>query len=150
MRFYQPKFFTTQELVPKAVYDRYGDSAMHLCMDSRILWTIDQLATSPLFPRLDGRDHTVIRVNTWPYGGDTDQRGYRTDPEVGAELSQHRFGRAVDLTIEGISAEEVRQLAKKGKLDRELTYITCIEDDVSWLHLDCRSISGNRLVFFHS
>lgn len=108
-------------------------------MDPRILWTLDQLRKTIGKP---------ITVNNWREGGPFSQRGFRNDPGTGAQLSQHRFGRAVDFDIAGISAQEFRAAVKAGTFATELTYITRIEDGVNWIHLDCAAIPGTDIVFF--
>ena len=39
---YKPEFFTAQELVPPAIYQRRGDKSLEL-LDDRLLATMDQL-----------------------------------------------------------------------------------------------------------
>ncbi len=63
--------------------------------------------------------------------------------KVGAKYSQHRFGRAVDFDVKGISAETVRNDIRKGYFSE----ITCIEADVNWVHIDVRN--ANRLLEVH-
>lgn len=47
-------------------------------------------------------------VNNYHLGGKLKERGYRLpSSNTGAILSQHKFGRALDFTIPGLSAAEV-------------------------------------------
>jgi uncharacterized protein YcbK (DUF882 family) len=138
MRYYVPKYFAVQELVPPQIYKARGVHAITV-FDARILYSLDQI-----------REHygAKIRVNDWHQGGQFTQRGFRTAQQVGAELSQHRFGRAVDFDIAGVTAEEFRSDVRTGKLSCRLTYVTRIEDDTSWIHIDCASVPGTDIVFF--
>jgi hypothetical protein len=132
MRFYEPKHFKPQEFLPPTIYSL-------MVMDPRILWTLDSL-----------RDYfkKPISINNWFEKGPFSQRGFRNDPNTGAPLSQHRFGRACDFDIKGTSAEEFRSLAKSGALNHELTYITRIEENTTWCHIDCAAIPGTEILFF--
>ncbi len=138
MRYYSPRHFTPQEFLPRGLYTIRGPAAL-IVMDARILWTLDAL-----------RDYFGVPItsNNWHTGGPYTQRGFRDDAGTGAPLSQHRFGRADDFDIRGVTAEEFRQLAKSGKLAKELQYITRIEEGTTWCHIDCASIPGTEIVFF--
>jgi hypothetical protein len=142
MRNYTPKHFIAQEFLPKAIYGMYGDSGLSIFMDARILWTADQI-----------REHYEVPclINDWHRGGLRGQCGYRERGVVidSSQCSQHYFGRAIDMIVMGIKSEQVRQDIRDGKLIKEITYVTRIEDDVEWLHLDCASVPGNSIIFIH-
>ena len=140
MNCYKPKYFILQEWLPKDFYEqnisRYGDR-LWLMFDDRILWTYD---------RLRERYGRII-MNDWFWGGRHQYRGWRPfDCPVGAKLSQHKFGRAGD----GIflqPAANIRQDILYDEFDNDFQYISVIEKDVSWLHLDCRnSTNGIQLI----
>jgi hypothetical protein len=123
-------------------------------VDSRITWTADAL-----------RDYFgPMYMNNWFWGGDKKGRGYRdpreiidydflyrtrgilTDPVIdhvktsySSFSSQHCSGRALDATFKGIKAEEIREDIRKNPKARRYRFITCVEDDVSWLHADVRN-----------
>jgi hypothetical protein len=124
---YTPKHFDIQELVSKSVYTNLGARSL-IVMDPRILYTIDLI-----------RDHfnRFITVNDWSWKGKFSQRGFRDSSNVGAKYSQHRYGRAIDFDVKGLEAEEVRQelINNADKFE----YITTIEKDVNWIHIDCRN-----------
>ena len=132
MRFYEPKHFKPQEFLPPNVYSL-------MVMDPRILWTLDALRA--FFGR-------PLTINNWHSGGQFQQRGFRNDPGTGAPLSQHRFGRACDFDIYGTPASKFRELAKAGTLYHELTYITRIEENTNWCHIDCAAVPGTEIIFF--
>jgi hypothetical protein len=91
-----------------------------------------------------------ITVNNYYKGGSFSQRGFRDDLQIGAILSQHRYGRACDFDIHGITAEHFRDMVKNNELTNELKYITRIEEGVPWVHLDCAGINSEKIVFFNS
>ena len=128
---YKPKHFDTRELVTPHAYQRLGDGAL-LLMDDRILIALDTIRN--LFER-------SITVNNWHYGGGFTQRGWRDDAEVGSKFSQHRFGRAVDFDVKGMTAQEARDaIIEMWPLSSKLQHITRIEDGVNWCHIDCAPV----------
>lgn len=125
MKQYIPKYFQWHELVPNAIYKDYW----LILMDVRLLMTIDAMRMHYNRP---------ITINNWINGGKFRYRGFRPfDCNVGAKFSQHKFGRAVDLDVSGISAEQVRNDIRSGLFPE----ITCIEKDVNWVHIDVRNCS---------
>jgi hypothetical protein len=142
MRYCCPRNFKVQELVPESVYVVHGDLSLFL-MDSRILWTIDAI-----------RDYyqKSITVNNWADGGPFDQRGFRNDPTMLAKapLSQHNCGRAIDLDVDGVPAEEVRSDIQAGKLAYQVAYVTGIELAVNWLHIDVGNRAGAGITYFRA
>lgn len=129
--FYKPKYFVIQELVDQETYIKFGERALGF-FNPLLLISIDgvrEFFNSPL------------TINNWHKGGDFQWRGLRTkECEVGASYGMHRFGGAIDTDIKGVTAEEARKAIIENKDDERLKYITCLEDDVNWLHLDVRNI----------
>ncbi len=132
---YKPKHFKTQELVSERVYEERGEKALEL-LDSRILEVIDYLREQL------GRS---ITVNSWLWDGPRSQSGlrdvghYKTLDKYHSTYSQHKYGRAIDFLVKGMSAEDVRQYIYDHRDEGPLSYITFIEEDVSWVHVDCRN-----------
>ena len=131
---YIPTHFTWPELLPESVYrelellKRLDRCA--LLLDERILITADRLR----------QRYGKLVCNTWPFGGQHQFRGYRPqDCTVGAALSQHRFGRALDLVPVQATAAEIRADIRAHPEMEAFEHITCVEDDVGWLHVDCRN-----------
>lgn len=144
---YQCKHFDLREWVPPEIYVKRGQRAWEL-LDERILRAAD---------RLRERVGRPVIINTWhsdklmaAYGRRT-QSGFRSPQfyvdlangnrgdgleRYAASLSQHKFGRAFDCLVDGLSAEMVRQIVKE-----EAGHIgfTAIEDGVSWFHGDVRN-----------
>lgn len=118
-----PKHFQWYELMPSEEYKPYW----LILMDERILRTLDEIR------EYYGRP---VIVNNWHSGGKFRLRGFRPmTGNVGAKYSQHRFGRAADFDVQGISAEQVRNDIRNGCFPA----ITCIEAGVSWVHADVRN-----------
>lgn len=129
---YNPKYFNLYEWLPEDFYyryiERYGDG-LWLMFDDRILWTYDRLR----------KRYGRIMMNDWWWGGKNHYRGWRPfDCSTGAELSQHKFARAGDgIFIQ--PAEEIRQDILKNEYDNDFQYISAMEKDISWLHIDIRN-----------
>lgn len=136
MNIYQPKHFITKEFVPPEVYRSLGERSL-LVMDYYVLKTADAIREWFNLP---------VIINDWCFGGKLKYRGFRPCVcKVGAKYSQHRFGRAIDLTVRGLIAEEVRQeiLCHPD----HFSHINAIEKDVSWVHVDSRCITDGPVLF---
>lgn len=139
--YHKPQYLKLQEVLPRDTYyilEAAGklDTAWRL-FDPRILWTADKLREL----------YGTMNCNTWIWGGTSQYRGWRPfDCGVGADLSQHKFGRALDLVFPNVSAAEIRADIKADKWPVHFNHITCIEDLVGWLHIDCRNYEGLLIV----
>ena len=111
---YKPKYFSFKECFPySSLYDwKY--------MDDRILRSADALRE--------------VFGSIWCNGMGLTQCGYRTN---GSSTSQHRYGRAMDLHSNTYSSEEMRRYIIEHR--DAFPWITFIEIDTSWLHIDCRN-----------
>ncbi len=132
----KPNHFRIQELVPKELFLKYYKRQDRLWqfLDARAVWTQDKL-----------RDRFgKCYVNTWFKGGNRTYSGLRSfDCTVGAELSQHKFGRAFDSVYDNATPEEIREDILTNDLE-QYRYITCLEQDVGWLHFDVRAWNRRR------
>lgn len=135
---YKCKHFKIYELVPKHIYEARGEKAWEL-LDEKLLMTIDTLRELLGCP---------ITINNYNWGGDRNWSGVRTGGfyaslgEYDKSLSQHKYGRAVDMLIKGMEAEKVRQFIYKNK--DKFPYITFVETKINWVHIDvrnCRAIT---------
>jgi len=90
----------------------------------------------------------VITINNWWSNGNREWSGLRFygSPQYSA-TSQHSYGRASDKIFKDISADEVRKYIKQNW--KELG-ITCIEENVDWLHSDVRALQdpNNLLIVY--
>lgn len=129
--FYKPVHFELQELVDPVTFGTYGDRAWQF-LDSRLLANMD---------RIRNRYGREIRVNDWHLpGGKFSYRGFRPcSYKGGAPLSQHRFGRAFDFDVKGMTAEEVRADIRANPNNFDFSCITAVEMEVNWVHVDCRN-----------
>jgi hypothetical protein len=91
------------------------------------------------------RDHFgPITINNWLAGGDRNWSGIRTpDSSLFSFTSQHAHGRASDKLFSQATAREVREYIRQNWM---ILGITCIEDNVSWVHSDVRNCSQNELL----
>lgn len=137
MDYYTPKHFKVHEFVTPAVYKKLGENSL-LVIDYRMLKTADAIREFFKAP---------VTINTWGYGGDRKFSGFRDSTcGIGAKFSQHRFGRALDMLIDDIPASVARQVIINNP--GRFPYITVMEDDVSWLHVDCRCTVNKEIVLF--
>ena len=128
IEYYEPKYFKAYELVPPEVYKVLGKKSF-LCLDYYILKTIDEVKIC------FGMKPVII--NDWHWGGNKKYRGFRPgNCKVGAKYSQHKFGRAVDLTVKGVSSFDVRTEIINHPF--HFTHITAVEVGISWVHFDVR------------
>lgn len=153
---YKPRHFVLQEWLPENYYEHqypiYG-ARLWQVFDYRILITMD---------RLRDRYGVPFVMNTWfsdkmirKYGRH-EWRGFRdyTSPYVQKKesifgnVSQHRFGRAADSVPLGVPVEAIRNDIRTQRNLPAFVYITCIEEGVSWLHVDVRNhdVSENGLL----
>lgn len=138
---YRPTYFHLHELVPPLELDRYDARLWHV-FDERILRGADLLRD----------EFGPMLVNDWHSGGSKRYRGYRpAGCDIGAALSQHRFGRALDLIPLRCPAETIRQaiLDEPDMVRDQLGnyMVTAMETGVSWLHIDCRNHDVSRYGF---
>lgn len=141
---YTPQHFRPAELVCPEVYSVYGARAL-MFMDSRILWTADAI-----------REHfgRPVVINTWQWrevGGHC-YRGLRPwSSQIGAAMSQHKYGRALDFDVDGMPAAEVRaEIRDRWRDVPAFRFITALEDGVDWVHIDCRNTGSEELMVFRA
>lgn len=141
---YIPEHFTIQEMVPPTLYKqiahRGASWAWTTLFDRRLLMTMDYLRNE--FGPMD--------VNTWHFGGGLMFRGFRPDMcKVGASLSQHRFGRGVDMFPLDTEVEVVRRAILSNPGSPRYQYIGAIETGIPWLHVDTRErLVSNQIMTF--
>ncbi len=122
---YVPKYFNPYEFVSEKIYKIYGEDSLMFISDE-MKETMDDLREFFDVP---------IYVNNWKFGGSFQNRGYR-DPftSVGAKLSQHKFGRAIDFHSPNISSSSIRkQILENHNL---FPHIYRMENKTSWVHID--------------
>lgn len=132
---YVPEHFTVEELVTPEIYEARGEKALEL-IDVRIVMILDHLREKLGKP---------ITVNSWLWGGHYSQSGLRDVGHYGTaenffkSFSQHKYGRGVDFRVDDMTADEVRQYIYDHRDEGALKYVTFVEEDVSWVHIDVRN-----------
>jgi len=111
------------------------------------IWYLTEfLATVP--QKLRDELARPITVNSWFNGGSYSYSGLRLpETDVGAKLSLHRFGLAVDVKVEGISPQEVVDFVKSHRIKLpEITAYERTSDTPTWCHLDGRRTGSYDLL----
>ena len=140
--------FIIQEFVPKSLFEYYGE---------KCVWFLDHNHLKAVQFIREYFD-TPMTVNDWHKGGHLQFRGFRTDEfyysytgnktykqKRKGLLSQHRFGKATDFNLSGITPDETRNKIienKKEFLNLGLTTIESGEYSPTWVHIDSRN-TGN-------
>ena len=132
--------FSLQEFIDPDTYKRFGTSSV---------WFIDpKIVTLAQFIR--ERLGKPCTINNWSSGGQYQYSGFRPPKcSVGASMSQHRFGRAIDLKVKGMKADEVREDIIQNFDIYKKVGLTTIEDGAfapTWCHIDIRDTEGLLIV----
>jgi hypothetical protein len=147
-KFYQPKYFKAYEWLPPAEYAQFGERGLFYFIDVRILITADQIRKFFGVP---------FTINNWYWKigipEATEFRGYRPERfykqnNLNSILSgsQHRFGRAGDGDLKGITATEARDVIMNHQAS--FPFIRRLEDNVRWLHFDVANTHHNGIHLF--
>jgi hypothetical protein len=143
--------FTVKELVPKSVYDAEGDKAIIHFKDDA-LQSLEDIHSffSSYFQNVS------VLVNTWSLskfeGPIYNYRGYRPpECKTGAPLSQHKIGNAFDVDIYAngvrVGPDKVRKMIVRNR--DQFPKITRMEDEVNWVHFDCKPTGKKGIVLFN-
>ena len=123
--------FLIQEFVPKSFWKVYRENSMWFVNPNAILfaqWLKDQTCST-------------VTINDWCFGGSYQFSGLRPfNCKIGAELSQHKFGNAIDVMVKGWSGEQIRDLIRDNFTFLNKAFgLTTIEKNTStWCHVDFR------------
>lgn len=140
---YKCKHYKLQELVSPIVYNKYGEFAWSF-FDENLLKDIDLIRE---------RFGSAITINTWLYGGNTTQCGFRSNMDKMVKekkslyCSAHCMGKAFDFhCVDNVRLfGMIYDMIKKG----ELKAIKRLEDRRStkdaWVHGD--SFQTNEIIF---
>jgi len=122
--------FFLDEFVPQEIYRKYGAKPIWF-VDKRIVDVAQFL-----------RDHfnQPLTNNDWMDGGLRNYSGFRTpDVQIGATLSQHKYGRAIDIHVKGITPEEIRHEIRNNSHYFFQGGVRAVEMDTpTWVHIDIR------------
>jgi hypothetical protein len=130
------KNFYLDEFIDKDTYKRWGEKS---------IWFIDRdiISIAQFF-----REHfdVAITIN----GSGYNMSGFRPpSTDVGASLSQHRFGRAIDMKFNCMTIEEVYEEVMKNEKRFLLAGVRAVEGIAhtpTWLHVDKRSTDLNNIL----
>ena len=126
------KNFILQELVPPEIYHQFGEKAWQF-LDPRLVSLADYVREFFNKP---------MTINNWDSGGTMTLRGFRPPATaIGGNLSQHKFGRAIDININDMSAQAVYKAIIDNKADfmaHNLSTVENINATPTWCHLDIR------------
>lgn len=123
------KFFEPEELVCNHTLSKWGDKSWQF-LDTEFLHVLLVIR----------RDILKAPMTCNTYKTETFQRGLRCNrcglvrSKSTVYLSSHILGKAGDFTVQGMTAEEARELIKKNA--QLLPCNIRMEDGVSWLHFD--------------
>ena len=136
--------FYLREFIDAETYKQYGE---------RSIWFIDY-KVAQIAQRLRDRLGIPLYINTWYMsGGSFGFSGFRPPGcQVGANKSQHKFGRAIDIkTVDNRQSgadmirDEIQSHYKTYK-DLGLTTIEHRDFAPSWCHLDTRHTKQDSLL----
>lgn len=129
--------FILQEFVPKFIFDKWGEKSIQF-IDFRIVLFAELLRQNMEQP---------IIINNWHKVGTYQESGLRAfTSKTGASMSQHKFGRAIDVKLLNNSGNIIDKhsgaILRTHVFENYALYkhlITTTEADTgSWAHFDCR------------
>lgn len=130
--------FDLQEFVPEEIFKKWQGSSLWF-VDPRIIQTAQALRD----------EFGPMTINDKYRGGTYNYSGFRQPScTIGAKMSQHRFGRAIDCKFKDITVQEAYAsiLADQSYwISKGITTLENIDFTKSWLHVDIRETGMNRL-----
>ena len=143
---YTPTYFRLEEFFSEDfLFANPLNENLWRLIDSRLLVTADRLR----------KRYGPMIVNDYKWGGDNQLRGYRSVwdlldkrhltqtgdilPIMSTFTSQHCFGRALDAKFNQVPVEDVRVDILNDPDCYHFAFITAVEMDVDWLHIDVRN-----------
>ena len=132
--------FSLEEFVPQGIFNQYGQKAQWF-VDPRLITLAEAVRLFFAKP---------VTINNWHTGGQFNYRGFR-DPDctVGAKLSQHRMGRAIDINVAGMTPQEVYKAilgASAYFMGKGLTTMEDIASTPTWCHLYIRQTNQSSIL----
>lgn len=134
---YRPKNFILQELVSKAIYEKYGERAWQF-LDVRMLKNLQWLR----------ENIGSMTVNNWYWGGNRQYSGFDACEYRKDGTSQHNHGRACDSISKYMTAQQVRDFVKENGHKAPYPNIW-VENSVDWFHMDVRASDKVGVYFFN-
>lgn len=133
--------FYLDEFINDEIYKRFKGKSIWF-LDIRVI------AIAQLLRTLSGRS---VTINNWYNGGQYKDSGLRRlSGGIGAKYSQHRYGRAIDVKVEGLTIAEVLDIIVDNEQAFRQAGLTTIEDikyTPTWMHLDCRYSDSEDILY---
>ena len=138
-RFKIAKNFYLDEFVPEIIYKKFGIKS---------IWFIDKriVELAQFYRDYFGKG---VTINTWFNGGKFSHRGFRVGNTVGATYSQHKYSRAFDSNISGITPNDVRKEIMKNEqlfMEKGLTTLESGKIAKTWIHSDIRHTNMENIL----
>jgi uncharacterized protein YcbK (DUF882 family) len=129
-----------EELVPKKIFLQKGKDCL-LLIDPRLPIVLERIR------ELCG--NRTMTINNWLWNGKYQHRGCRpADCTVGAKYSMHKYGKAADFDIKGMTAEQVRRIIVANEQELMALGLTRMEAGTSWVHIDLKEIGLEHIYIF--
>ena len=152
-------YFDPEELVSKRVYDSFKNKdeiydKFNIKLKAVIVYLREECFKVPFHCNNwkhyeeELKTKTVAQLEKEKGIDIMEYRGYR-EPEytLGAKHSQHREWNAVDLDVQGFTAESARLLIAS-RFIKNLPFDIRIESGVNWLHIDINNLLNRKIQFF--
>lgn len=136
---YNTKYFLLEELVSQEHLKKFTVKQLWRMFDDRILKAIDLLR----------KDIGPIVINNWKWGGELDDCGLRFESFYSSpSVSQHLYGRAMDLHPKDMSPKDTRNFIIKNQ-EEYRPYISRIENNTdTWVHIDICNSDTKEIILF--
>lgn len=129
--------FEVYELVDKETYQRLGEKSW---------WMLNEKAVKGLF-ELRKAIGKPITVNNWFWGGNLENRGYRSIySNTGGKFSQHRVGNAFDINVKGMTPLQVYDFILENYTKFGITTVEHKDYTPTWSHIDFRPTNQKELL----
>lgn len=148
---YLKKNFTLPELFNQRIIDNYGILSLQL-VDLRILkflYSVRLFFNTPVYVNYpnDKKLKLFNRLIRFPDCSDYNMTSQHSIViEADGKIQKKSTG--IDFDVKGLTADKVRKEICNNKDYKDFTYITRMEDRVSWVHADCKPTSKDRIYLF--
>jgi hypothetical protein len=125
--------FYLDEFIDPIIYGKLGQRSLGF-IDKRMIEAAEYIRNGMGSP---------LVINNWATGGQYRESGLRRyETRTGASMSQHKFGRAIDIKVKGYTPKQVHDfILKNERYLIQSQIITTLENHAftpTWTHLDCR------------
>ena len=133
--------FYLDEFIDPIIYGKLGQRSLGF-IDKRMIEAAEYIR--------NGLNSPLV-INNWATGGQYRESGLRRyETRTGASMSQHKFGRAIDIKVKGYTPTEVHEFIIKNERflvqSQIITTLEAVKDTPTWTHLDCRLTMLDRIL----